>query len=274
MKKNASNDAASTEEPPPVPLPSSTALYEVNVVSQYMYEVDVPEDGSLKFVDLIKSKIQKRSYSSYYSDQQYALRLTLSSTGEAMFNESVTEGSNAPFHESQRVGKGGDDDVEGRLTLQSCLRKYNTREQLGPQDEWYSPFSKKHVQAFKEMAIWSLPEILVIHLKRFSYERGAYMVHREKVTALVHFPLRGLDMAPYTLGPEKDSGNTIYDLFAVSNHFGGLGGGHYTAFAKNCRNEKWYNFDDARVEEINEREVVSANAYVLFYQRRPPAEAL
>lgn len=25
----------------------------------------------------------------------------------------------------------------------------------------------------------------------------------------------------------------IYDLYAVSNHFGGLGGGHYTAYAKN-----------------------------------------
>jgi len=25
----------------------------------------------------------------------------------------------------------------------------------------------------------------------------------------------------------------LYDLYAVSNHFGGLGGGHYTAYAKN-----------------------------------------
>ena len=24
----------------------------------------------------------------------------------------------------------------------------------------------------------------------------------------------------------------VYDLFAVSNHFGGLGGGHYTAYAQ------------------------------------------
>jgi ubiquitin C-terminal hydrolase len=24
----------------------------------------------------------------------------------------------------------------------------------------------------------------------------------------------------------------LYDLFAVSNHFGGLGGGHYTAYAQ------------------------------------------
>jgi len=172
-----------------------------------------------------------------------------------------------------RVDESDGANVDGRLTLESCLRKYNTREQLGPMDEWYSPFSKKHVQAWKEMSIWSLPEILVIHLKRFSYEAGQYMVHREKVSSLVHFPLRGLDMAPYTLGPEKDSGNTIYDLFAVSNHFGGLGGGHYTAFAKNHKNGKWYDFDDASVRAIQENEIVSSNAYVLFYQRRRSEDA-
>ena len=31
----------------------------------------------------------------------------------------------------------------------------------------------------------------------------------------------------------KKGQKAIYDLYAVSNHFGGMGGGHYTAFAKN-----------------------------------------
>ena len=30
-----------------------------------------------------------------------------------------------------------------------------------------------------------------------------------------------------------------YDLFAVSNHYGSLGGGHYTAYAKNPVHKKW-----------------------------------
>ena len=33
-----------------------------------------------------------------------------------------------------------------------------------------------------------------------------------------------------------------YDLYAVSNHYGGLGGGHYTAYAKN--GNKWFEFND------------------------------
>jgi ubiquitin carboxyl-terminal hydrolase 4/11/15 len=37
-----------------------------------------------------------------------------------------------------------------------------------------------------------------------------------------------------------------YDLFAISNHYGSLNGGHYTAYAKNIDN-KWYEFDDSCV---------------------------
>lgn len=44
---------------------------------------------------------------------------------------------------------------------------------------------------------------------------------------------------------EEDRGGEklIYDLFAVDNHYGGLGGGHYTAYAQNFVDGKWYYFD-------------------------------
>jgi ubiquitin carboxyl-terminal hydrolase 4/11 len=62
----------------------------------------------------------------------------------------------------------------------------------------------------------------------------------------------------------------IYDLFAVSNHSGGLGGGHYTAYGKNFRTGKWYMFNDSSTHEVNPEEVVTRSAYVLFYRRRSP----
>jgi len=46
----------------------------------------------------------------------------------------------------------------------------------------------------------------------------------------------------------------IYDLFGISNHFGSLVGGHYTAFCKNHLVEKWYEFDDENVSEIEDNE--------------------
>lgn len=60
----------------------------------------------------------------------------------------------------------------------------------------------------------------------------------------------------------------MYDLYAVSNHFGSLSGGHYTAFACNPHYKKWFNFDDTDVSRANESEIVSKAAYVLFYRRR------
>jgi ubiquitin C-terminal hydrolase len=43
----------------------------------------------------------------------------------------------------------------------------------------------------------------------------------------------------------------VYDCFAVSNHFGGLGGGHYTAYAQQPDDRNWYCFDDSRVDETS-----------------------
>ncbi|KAL6052958.1 Ubiquitin carboxyl-terminal hydrolase, partial [Balamuthia mandrillaris] len=65
-----------------------------------------------------------------------------------------------------------------------------------------------------------------------------------------------------------DKQQRLYDLFAVSNHSGGLGGGHYTAFAKNVNTGKWYHFNDSRVSIVNEEEIKTNSAYVLFYVQR------
>lgn len=63
----------------------------------------------------------------------------------------------------------------------------------------------------------------------------------------------------------------VYDLFAVSNHSGGLGGGHYTAYGKNFNSGKWYMFNDSSTHEVQPGDVVTPQAYVLFYKRRVPA---
>lgn len=71
-----------------------------------------------------------------------------------------------------------------------------------------------------------------------------------------------------------DSGEHIYDLFAVSNHFGGLGGGHCiplfnvdTAYTFNTIDQRWYNCDDSHVSEVNGN-VVTKAAYLLLYRKR------
>mmetsp|Transcript_9915 Transcript_9915/g.23668 ORF Transcript_9915/g.23668 Transcript_9915/m.23668 type:complete len:781 (-) Transcript_9915:317-2659(-) len=154
---------------------------------------------------------------------------------------------------------------EAPVTLASCLGYFLQHERLGEQDSWYCPSCKDHVQADKKLDLWSLPEVLVVHLKRFSYTTRL----RDKIAAMVDFPLRGLDLSPHVLREQPIP--PVYDLFAVSNHIGGLGGGHYTAYAKQPGTDRWHCFDDSRVYPIDEKQVVSADAYVLFYHRRNEA---
>ena len=69
----------------------------------------------------------------------------------------------------------------------------------------------------------------------------------------------------------------------MDNHFGGMGGGHYTAFCRNKEDGVWYNYDDSRVSMANVEAVQvslkrigmieliicqSRAAYLLFYRRR------
>ena len=64
----------------------------------------------------------------------------------------------------------------------------------------------------------------------------------------------------------------MYDLYAVSNHFGGMGGGHYTACCKLNEDEQWFYYDDSSTYPIGVDKVVTEAAYVLFYRRRAEAQ--
>ncbi|XP_060163359.1 ubiquitin carboxyl-terminal hydrolase 4 isoform X3 [Globicephala melas] len=148
------------------------------------------------------------------------------------------------------------------VALRDCIELFTTMETLGEHDPWYCPNCKKHQQATKKFDLWSLPKILVVHLKRFSYNR----YWRDKLDTVVEFPVRALNMSEFVC--DLSARPYVYDLIAVSNHYGAMGVGHYTAYAKNKLNGKWYYFDDSSVSLASEDQIVTKAAYVLFYQRR------
>ena len=76
-----------------------------------------------------------------------------------------------------------------------------------------------------------------------------------------------MDLSRYVVYKDDPRG-LIYDLYAVDNHYGGLGGGHYTAYVKNFADNKWYYFDDSRVTETAPENSIAGSAYLLFYIRR------
>lgn len=106
-------------------------------------------------------------------------------------------------------------------TLEDCLDEFTGDEKLSSDDLWYCPRCKKHQRASKKFDIWKLPEILVVHLKRFSQER----TYGNKIDTFIDFPIDELDMRDRVLS-STDEDNLIYDLYAIDNHYGGMSGGH------------------------------------------------
>jgi len=146
-----------------------------------------------------------------------------------------------------------------------CITKYCQTEQLEESEMWYCNKCKDHVRAWKQFHLYRAPPILIIHLKRFQYSASTH--RRDKIDTFIDFPLSGLDLQKEVLHWSNGE-EPIYDCYAVSNHYGGLGGGHYTAYAQNDDGE-WCYFDDSRVTTlVKENEVISAAAYVLYYRRR------
>ena len=157
-----------------------------------------------------------------------------------------------------------DNDSAKAITVKECITKYCQREQLEESEMWYCNKCKAHVRAWKQFHLYRAPPILIIHLKRFHYSSTTH--RRNKIDALVDFPLRDLDLKSEVLH-WIDGEEPIYDLYGVSNHYGGLGGGHYTAYAMNDDGD-WHHFDDSRVTNITESEIISSAAYVLYYRRK------
>ena len=110
------------------------------------------------------------------------------------------------------------------------------------------------------MELYYLPKLLIICFKRFI--KDSYRC--EKNDEDIDFPIENMDMKEYVIGPDKD--HSIYDLFAVSQHYGSTGFGHYTAVCKNGDN--WYSYDDSSCSETSAKSALTSAAYVLFYRRR------
>eukprot|EP00751_Fragilariopsis_kerguelensis_P010792 CAMPEP_0170769684 /NCGR_PEP_ID=MMETSP0733-20121128/7105_1 /TAXON_ID=186038 /ORGANISM="Fragilariopsis kerguelensis, Strain L26-C5" /LENGTH=1382 /DNA_ID=CAMNT_0011111289 /DNA_START=85 /DNA_END=4230 /DNA_ORIENTATION=- len=156
------------------------------------------------------------------------------------------------------------------LMVEDCIEKFLEGEQLDEMNAWYCQGCKKHVCALKMIALWSVPDILILHLKRFQFEKCAVSdnILRSKVDNTVKFPVDNLDLTKNVLGPIDKDAPPVYNLFGVSEHVGvTANSGHYTATVRNCKDGRWYRYNDAHVGETTGETAVTGGAYLLFYQR-------
>lgn len=79
----------------------------------------------------------------------------------------------------------------------------------------------------------------------------------------------------------KPGRGAMYRLVSVVEHFGSSGGGHYTVYRKVAGKigdgdpvallesaiEQWFSISDSQVDSVSERQVLDANASMLFYEK-------
>ncbi|KAJ3089286.1 Ubiquitin carboxyl-terminal hydrolase 15, partial [Quaeritorhiza haematococci] len=231
------------------------------------------------------------------------------------------------------------------VTLQECLRLHMKEEEV---DEWYCPRCKRHTHGIKKLDLWSLPEVLIVHLKRFVQHPNMPGIWSKRDVPVDFEPV-DFDLGEFVLGGRQEKGVKVvkgangingvnghhldegeagtekkqekeeddeqqqvpdadrpgddeldaavpetnaddvadqevmdveqeqteretavviangkedvdkaqarrksskYDLFAISNHFGSLNSGHYTAYCK--RGDRWLHFDDDKVSRVDD----------------------
>ena len=168
--------------------------------------------------------------------------------------------------------------LKGSVSLTHCLDAFLKDEIMEKDNAWKCPNCKTPRKSLKRLSIARLPPVLLIQLKRFSYS-GPFS---DKIETLVTFPLKNLNLTPYTphnapqqqfYGISNKEDPTLqhppfnYELYGVTNHYGSLQSGHYTANV--LSGNEWFNCADSRVGQLAEKDVVSKYGYMLYYKRVP-----
>uniref|UniRef100_A0A2K6Q3V9 Ubiquitin carboxyl-terminal hydrolase n=1 Tax=Rhinopithecus roxellana TaxID=61622 RepID=A0A2K6Q3V9_RHIRO len=156
-------------------------------------------------------------------------------------------------------------------------------------------FAEKKVEgvytnARKQLLISAVPAVLILHLKRF-HQAGLSL---RKVNRHVDFPLM-LDLAPFCSATCKNASmgdKVLYGLYGIVEHSGSMREGHYAAYVKvrtpsrklsehptkkksvpglkEADSEsagQWVHVSDTYVQVVPESRALSAQAYLLFYER-------
>merc|ERR1712224_165175 len=104
---------------------------------------------------------------------------------------------------------------EPLTTLQSCFREFSREECLSGAEQWYCPNCRRHVDAGKALMLWKVPPVLVLHLKRFRYDKTTMHLQHSQSQKLSHhvaFELEGLHLSNLGVLRSPQRAEPLYDL--------------------------------------------------------------
>ncbi|XP_037702542.1 ubl carboxyl-terminal hydrolase 18 isoform X2 [Choloepus didactylus] len=132
-------------------------------------------------------------------------------------------------------------------TLEDALRSFFQPRELSGKSKCFCENCEKKTRGKQALQLTHLPPTLTIHLMRFSIRNA----RTEKICHSLRFPQR-LDFSQFLLveqdfGAAEDRPGGHYELFAVIAHVGMADFGHYCAYVRNLREDKWFCFNDSSV---------------------------
>ena len=142
------------------------------------------------------------------------------------------------------------------INIYDCFDEFTNSELLDGDNKWKDEDGSTFI-AKKKIDIWEFPEILIVSFNRFT-NNGS------KLTNSIDFPIENLDLSKYCIGYSRYK--SIFNLYGICNHSGNCNSGHYYAYCKHD-NDGWYEFNDSSVSKIDKNNLVTNNAYCLFYKK-------
>ena len=184
--------------------------------------------------------------------------------------------------------------------VMSSLKRFTTTERLDAHYKCDACHAKG--TCTKQSRLASIPPLLTLHLKRFRYgSTAASATHKHVTSSSRRRDVKGTNGGDYyspgvttttigTSGSAKMEGHVKFEqvfniqpyltqemqsktksmfcrLFAVIVHAGkNSHSGHYIAYVRNIKRNEWWKMDDAKVMRVDPKEVMMAEAYMLFYR--------
>ena len=141
-------------------------------------------------------------------------------------------------------------EVKGFNNLDSSMKNYFKTEIMDGENKINCEECKMKRTCHKRQIFKSLPNILVINLKRFEFDYNTML--KSKLNNYFEFPFE-LDMKEYLIDDHKEI-NTKYELTGITIHFGFSDYGHYYDIIKSP-DGKWYKFNDNCISEFDEKDI-------------------